>query len=493
MKVLVTGGSGVIGRQAVAALLEKGHEVRMLSRHADRDAGHWDERVEPWEGDVATPDSLAGASRGCDAVLHIAGIATENPPEMTFEKINVRGTTNMLTEAYSGGVRRFVMISSLGADRGESDYHKSKLEAENLVRGMDGNWTIVRPGNVYGPGDEVISTLLRIVRTFPAVPVIGGGDQPFQPVWCGDLGKFLVRVLERDDLGGRILEATGTEVTNLNDVIDRISRLTGRSPVKLPVPGFLAEFGVKLADILGIELPADENKLTMLRESRPLPPEENALVTEFDGPVTGVDEGLRKLIESLPEQQPSEGVGPFHEKRFFADISGSPLPAKQLFDHLRRNCTELIPITFENGSEGVAAIEEGQNLTASLPGRGQIQMRIVELTPVSMTFSTLEGHPLAGVVRFGCEENGATTRFEVLVNERAAGIADAVAMETVGGLLQDSNWVELVERMVGASRGTAVDGVQQESRTLEGEEAKAAEQRVEEMLASLHRRHQEVL
>ena len=493
MKVLVTGGSGVIGGQAVAALIEKGHSVRLLSRHAEGDARHWDDRVEPWEGDVATPDSLAGCTKGCDAVLHIAGIVSENPPDVTFEKINVRGTANMLAEAWSGGVRRFVLISSLGADRGTSDYHRSKLEAENLVREVDGNWTIVRPGNVYGPGDEVISKLLKLVRTLPAVPVIGSGDQPFQPVWCGDLGRFLVRTLERDDLGGRVLEVAGTEVTSMKDMIDRLSVLTGRSPVKLPVPGFLAEFGTKLAGKAGIELPADENKLTMLRESETLEPDRNALVTEFDEPPTSIDEGLRKLIDAFPEQKPSDGVGPLHEKRYFADIRDSKLEAGQLFQHLRQNCTELIPIDFEGGTDGSPVLEEGQTLVASLPARGQIQMRIIELSPLSMTLSTLEGHPLAGVVRFSCQGNGSATRFEVLVNERASGIVDAVAMETVGGLLQDSNWVELVERMVAVSEGSTADGVRKESRTLEGDEAETAEKRIEDLLASLHRKQQAVL
>src|SRR5687768_12266080 len=99
MKVLVTGGTGVVGKSAVDHLLRRGHTVRLLSRHADDDARQWAEGVEPRTGDVGDPAALRGAADGCDAVLHVAGIVAETPPEVTFEKVNVQGTRNLVEEA----------------------------------------------------------------------------------------------------------------------------------------------------------------------------------------------------------------------------------------------------------------------------------------------------------------------------------------------------------------------------------------------------------
>src|SRR5690349_1074432 len=132
MKILVTGGTGVIGEGVIPELLKRNHAVRLLSRHADDDAKQWP-GVEPFEGDVTDASSLNGAADGCDAIVHIAGIAFEDPPKLTFQAVNVDGTRNILGEAKRAGVKRFVYVSSLGADIGESDYHKSKSEAERLV------------------------------------------------------------------------------------------------------------------------------------------------------------------------------------------------------------------------------------------------------------------------------------------------------------------------------------------------------------------------
>jgi len=110
MKVLVTGGTGVVGEAAVAALLERGHEVRVLSRHAAHDARAWPHGVEPFEGSVTDWESVQGSADGCDAVLHLVAIVDEHPPEATFETVNVGGTRVMASEAERAGVRRFVYV-----------------------------------------------------------------------------------------------------------------------------------------------------------------------------------------------------------------------------------------------------------------------------------------------------------------------------------------------------------------------------------------------
>ena len=266
MRVLITGGTGVVGRAAVRALLARGHDVRVLSRHADADAEQWPSGVEPFVGDVADPSTVAGSAEDCDAVLHAVGIVRESPPEVTFERVNVRGTEAMLAEAERAGVPYFVYVSSLGAERGTSEYHRSKAAGEALVRSSGGRWLIVRPGSVYGPGDDQISLVLRMVRALPAVPIVEGGIVPFQPVWCDDLGEALARAVERDDLHGRALDIAGPERTSQNDLLDRFERLTGRAPARVPLPGVLASLGARLATAFGVETPLTDDQLTMLGE-----------------------------------------------------------------------------------------------------------------------------------------------------------------------------------------------------------------------------------
>src|SRR5437763_14596269 len=163
MRILVTGGSGVVGEATVRALLERGHAVRLLTRHADEAAREWPEGVEPRSGDVTDVQSLRGAADGCDAVVHAVGVVDASGT-VTLQQVNVDGTRNVIAESERAQVPHLVYVSSLGADTGESPYHESKREAERLVRGLRGRWVIVRPGNVYGPCDDVISLLLKMVR-----------------------------------------------------------------------------------------------------------------------------------------------------------------------------------------------------------------------------------------------------------------------------------------------------------------------------------------
>ncbi|HVE78837.1 MAG TPA: NAD-dependent epimerase/dehydratase family protein [Gemmatimonadaceae bacterium] len=475
MKVLVTGGTGVVGRGAVTALLARGHTVRLFSRHAGEDVRQWDAGVEPWPGDIAERGDVDGCTAGCEAVVHIVGIVDESPPELTFDRVNVEGTRLMVREAERGGVRRFVYVSSLGAQEGDSPYHRSKARGEALASEFAGDWVIVRPSNVYGPGDEVISLLLKMVRTLPAIPVIGDGEQTFQPVWYEDVATALAAAVERDDVVGRALDLAGTERTTMNDLVDRLKRVTGRAPARLPLPHGLAALGLRLADMVGIDTPINESQLTMLREGNVIArDEDNALVTVFGVRPTPLDAGLERLADALPEQLPSDGVGSLERKRFWADVSGSRLGAHELFARFRLRFADLVPEGVGVGAEPgtpTGPLAEGQTLTLSLPLRGHCQVRVADLTEVGMTLVTLDGHPLAGAVRFLAETRGDCVRFEVQTYDRAATLPDLVVMRTIGGRLQDATWAELVERVVRESGGAAPDGVQRDRVTLDDERA----------------------
>ncbi len=494
MKILVTGGTGVVGESTVAALVERGHQVRLFSRNAEKDVEQWPESVEAAAGDVGNAVEVAGAANGCDAVVHVVGIVAEAPPEATFERINVQGTANIVREAERAGVKRFVFISSRGAERGESDYHRSKKRAEDVVRTFDGNWTILRPGNVYGPGDEVISLLLKMVRTLPAIPVIDSGDQPFQPIWAKDLGAAIAVTIERKDLATRILELGGIEQTNMNDVLDRFARITGKHPPRVPIPGFLANLGVKAAGMFGVDLPVNQGQITMLLEGNVIEDQtRNALVGTLGIPPTPLEEGLTLLADSLPEITPKDGVGALKRKQFWADIVGSPHTPEGLFEIFRSSFSELTPMHMQVGVEPgtTADIEQGATLTMSLPARGTVQVRVEEINERRMTLCTLEGHAVAGAVRFLTEQRGEAVRFQIEVYDRAATVADWVMMNPIGDRVQSRTWEETVERVVVASGGLAVTGVEKDETSLDSQKAGEIEEWVEFLVADRKRAERE--
>jgi uncharacterized protein YbjT (DUF2867 family) len=490
MRVLVTGGTGVIGEGLLPALVGAGHTVRLLSRGAEGAARRWPPEVEPFAADVTDVSSLRGAAEDCGAVVHVTGIVDEAPPALTFERVNVQGTRNVLAEAARAGLKRFVYVSSLGAERGRSGYHRSKFKAEELVRASAFDWLILRPGNVYGPGDEVVSTLLKLVRALPAVPVIDAGNQPFQPVWYEDLGRAILRAVETPTLRRETLELAGEETTTTSDIIERLSGITGRSVTRVPVPSFLASLGVRLAEsaqvekLLGVKLPLNDAKLSMLLEGNFIEhPSANALTARLGVKATPLDVGLARLADSIPEQLPSGGVGPLRRKRFWADIKGSRLTPTALVEEFQERCAEVMPLEFSAEPGTPRVVEEGVTLTLGVPVRGNVQVRVEEVAPRRVTFSTVEGHMLAGVIQFTASgDRRKAVRFLVEIHARAATTLDLLAMSAVGDSLQKENWEEVVARVVALSGGQAPLGVQGDTETLDDEEARRVERRLNDLI-----------
>src|SRR3982751_337011 len=485
MRILVTGGSGVVGVGTVTELVRRGHEVRLLARHACDDARQWQGGVTPSVGDGANPRSSAGAADGCDAVLHVAGIVEESPPDVTFQRVNVDGTGNILAEAQRAGVGRFVYVSSLGAPEGKSEYHRSKREAERLVAQFAGNWTICRPGNIYGPGDGQISVILRLVRgVSPLVPKVGSGDQTFQPIWWEDIARALATIVERDDLAGEALDVAGEETTSQNDLHERLSRITGREVQSIPVPELLATLGAKAVSMVGWKIPFNDSELQMLREGNTIREgRPNALTETLGITPTPVDEGLRQLAALQPEQLPSQGIGTLKRKRYWADIVGAAHSPDSLFTLFRTHFDDVTPVFVDAKAEPrtTDVIDEGETLTLALPMRGHVQVRVASMEPRRVTLLTLEGHPLAGAVRFLCEARGKAGRVQGEVYDRPANVIDFIAMRAIGDRLQDHTWSHVVEKITQLSGGSAPAGVESESVALDDQEAAAIERWVEEL------------
>lgn len=495
MKLLVTGGTGLIGTALIPALLRHGHEVRLLARHADEAAAEYPRGVQAVVADIADADALQVAIHGCDAVVHAAGILTEEPPATTYEKVNVEGTAVLLNAAAENGAPYFVFVSSLGTDRGTSDYHASKHRAEERVRAYPGPWAIARPGTIYGPGDETISVLLKMVRTFPTVPVVGEADQKFQPLWCDDFAEALARLVARRALAWQTLEFAGPDTTTTADLLRMIGDITGRRPRRRPVPALLARAGTgfiewlggeKALNALGMSPPINSPKLQLLLEEMLLAPERNALTRTLGVEPTSLEEGLTMLAHALPEQTLTDGVGALTRTVYRAEIDRAAVTAEELIREVAKHLAEVMPLDFaaEPGAPTHAA--PGETMTGALPLRGHFQVRVVERTARSFTFVTVEGHPLAGVVTFAAEPAGAALRFEIRVVSRPADVVDWLAMRTLGGILQSRNWRRTVRRVVARSGGQTSSDVQKHTQRLNDAETRAMEH-WGEMLVQQHR------
>src|SRR3974377_681354 len=115
MRVLGSGANGCVGREVVQELLKRGHEVRALVRRRSEKKLRNEKRVEIFAGDCLLPETVAPASEGCDAVIHLVGIIREFPGRgVTFERVHVQATQNLVDVAKAAGARRSLHMSASG-------------------------------------------------------------------------------------------------------------------------------------------------------------------------------------------------------------------------------------------------------------------------------------------------------------------------------------------------------------------------------------------
>ena len=287
MRVFLTGASGYVGSYILRTLLDRGHTPRCLVRGSAADLAVTDPTIEPVEGDVTDPSSLAGALDGCDAVIHLVGIIEEHPAQgVTFDRLHVDGTRHVVAAAQKAGISRFVHMSANGArPDGGTAYQRTKWEAEQIVKDAGfAHWTIFRPALLFGkpaPGQpEFSSRLLReLVRPFPVLPVFGDGTYELQPVHATDVADAFVQALTLDAAHEQTYVAAGPERLPYVEVLDRIARGAGLEPkAKVHVPLALARLGVATAGRLGL-LPISPAQFEMLVEGNT--GDESAFLQDF--------------------------------------------------------------------------------------------------------------------------------------------------------------------------------------------------------------------
>jgi uncharacterized protein YbjT (DUF2867 family) len=236
MRIFMAGGTGFVGGHVRRALLAKGHSIRILvhKRSSGSEPG-----VEEFEGDVTLLPSFLSAASGCDATINLVGIIREFPARgVTFERLHVEATRNVIAAAKAGGVRRHLQMSALGTRAGAgTGYFSSKFKAEELLRGSGLDFTIFRPSIIYGPKDDFVNQLAGLLRGLPAVPVIGDGEYLLQPVSADDVARCFVDALERPETVGKTYELCGPDRMSYNELLDTIARAIGKkSPLKVKNP-----------------------------------------------------------------------------------------------------------------------------------------------------------------------------------------------------------------------------------------------------------------
>ena len=222
-RVLVTGGTGMLGRRLAPLLVERGHDVRVLSRHAATNSAG----VQSLVGDVRTGEGLAPAVRGVDTVIHAA-----TNPRRSVKRTEVSGVRHVLDAIGRAGTH-LVYVSIVGVDRNRFPYYKAKWAAEQVVEASAAQWTIQRATQFH--------ELLDMFLSYPAF--IKTPNLAFQVVDVGEVATRLADLVEAGP-SGRAPDFGGPEVVPVSDLAAARREITGRRArlVRTPRVGFVRDF-----------------------------------------------------------------------------------------------------------------------------------------------------------------------------------------------------------------------------------------------------------
>ena len=265
--VTVFGGSGFIGRHLVRALAKQGWRVRVAVRRPDL-AFHLQPlgivgQVTAVQANVRNRASVERAMQGSDAVINLVGILSESGRQ-TFGAVQANGPKLIAEAAAAAGIGNVVHVSAIGADKAaEADYAASKAYGEEAVRAAVPSAVIIRPSVVFGPEDHFFNRFASLSRFMPVMPLIGGGETRFQPVYVGDVAEAIARAVAGGAQAGATYELGGPQAMSFKAILEYILKQTGRTRLPVKIPFWMAKINASFLQVLPFA-PITVDQVTML-------------------------------------------------------------------------------------------------------------------------------------------------------------------------------------------------------------------------------------
>ncbi|HEY1447180.1 MAG TPA: complex I NDUFA9 subunit family protein [Caulobacteraceae bacterium] len=275
MKGLATvfGGSGFLGTQVVRTLAKRGHRVRVAVRrpgHAYRlpmlgDVG----QIEIVQANIRDDASVARALDGAEVCVNAVAVLYESGRQ-TFEALHVEGAARVASAAKAAGADRLIHISALGANaESPAAYARSKAAGEVATREGFPGAVVLRPSVIFGPGDAFFNRFASMAATAPALPLIGGGQTRFQPVFVGDVAQALGAALADSAAQGLTYEFGGPAIYSFEALMRLMLGVIERRRPLVRISFSMASRLAKAGDLLArtglIAPPITSDQVELLR------------------------------------------------------------------------------------------------------------------------------------------------------------------------------------------------------------------------------------
>lgn len=267
MRILILGANGFLGSQIVATLRLSGHQLICGVRKQSAFQEQFPQctiLICDFNHDI-TPEIWLPRLKDIDIVINCVGILQQQHGQ-SIKAIHELAPTALFQACYKAGIRRVIHMSALGVDaQVNSQYAKTKLAAEQNLMSLNLDWIILRPSLIYAEGSYGGTSLMRAMSALPwIIPVVGDGQQYFQPVYIQDLAEIVKRLVEKPEIIKKNLDVVSAEQVSYLTILQQMRRWLNFGKAKiLKIPLTLVKYAVKIADWFSIAS-FNSTSLTML-------------------------------------------------------------------------------------------------------------------------------------------------------------------------------------------------------------------------------------
>ena len=250
---LIFGASGQIGRHLIRKLTKNNYRVTAVTRNLHQkgyilktqaNAGY----IDVVEANIFDEKKLRDLISKTDICINLIGILFEKK-RSTFKNIHIIFPTLISKICKEYNLQQFVHLSALGIDEAkESNYAKSKLNAEINIKKNFSNVTILRPSVVYSVDDNFTTKFMTLLSRLPFFPLYYRGNTKFMPIHCSDLTEIIYKVIS-NEITSITIECVGPEIISLKDILQRLLKIIEKKRLFIPLPLLIAKIFARFFQI----------------------------------------------------------------------------------------------------------------------------------------------------------------------------------------------------------------------------------------------------
>ena len=265
----IFGATGFIGRHLIRRLTEKDFRIIVATRSPYLH-GYLKPLGDPGQIDLERVNlfdekTLKVLLKNSNVVVNLVGILYETRKQK-FENIHSKFPELLSKLCNEHGIEKFIHLSALGINEDvKSMYMRTKLQGEkNILNNFD-NSIILRPSIVFGPEDKFFNQFASLSQFLPFLPLIGGGQTKFQPIYVGDVAKAIATILETEEIDNKIYELGGAEIFTFQQLMNILLKEIQKRRFLIPIPFSIAKFMARILQLFPKPL-ITTDQIEMLKE-----------------------------------------------------------------------------------------------------------------------------------------------------------------------------------------------------------------------------------